>query len=331
MHRRKILYIAELSSGGTATSRLETLKRIGHEVIPFNPAPYLPQSRFLAKLRYRYPVGPLVSTANRSLLDAVQQQKPDVGWFDKPLVFTPDTIRKISAAGAGTICYNQDNPFGPRNDGCWMQFYRAYKLFDLSCLFRKADVARYQAWKLPYIELQFSFDREHNFPPPADWADADRQRDISFTGSPYDNRAEFLMALAEKHNLPVAITGPNWPRVLTAEQLRKYVTGGMLSTAAYRENIWKSKINLAFVTHSNEDDVAHKAFEITACGAFLLAERTAGISPPSRKTRKLSSSPPSKSAPKKLVTIWITKPNAEPSRSVDGNAPSPPAMTTTRS
>jgi spore maturation protein CgeB len=206
----------------------------------------------------------------------VRQQNPDIVWFDKPLVFTPHTIRKIGAAGARTVCYNQDNPFGPRNDGCWMQFHRAYKLFDLSCLFRKTDVARYRKWALPHIELQFSFDPEQNFPPPSSWSDADRPRNISFTGSPYDNRSDFLMALAEKHNLPVAITGPNWPRALNPEQLRKYVTGGMLSTAAYRENIWRSKINLAFVTHSNEDDVAHKAFEIAACGAFLLAERTAG-------------------------------------------------------
>jgi spore maturation protein CgeB len=40
--------------------------------------------------------------------------------------------------------------------------------------------------------------------------------------------------------------------------------------------LWQSKINLAFVTSSNEDDVAHKSFEITACAAFLMAQRTPG-------------------------------------------------------
>jgi spore maturation protein CgeB len=157
-----------------------------------------------------------------------------------------------------------------------MQFYRVYKLFDLHCLFRKADVARYQPWGLPYIELQFSYDPQENFPPPAGWTDAQRTREVSFIGSPYDHRAEFLMALAEKHGVPVRITGPRWNRSLNAEQLRKHVTGEWMTSAAYRENLWKSKINLAFVTHSNEDDVAHKAFEITACGSFLLAERTPG-------------------------------------------------------
>ena len=49
---------------------------------------------------------------------------------------------------------------------------------------------------------------------------------------------------------------------------------GELIGAAYREAIWRSRINLAFITHSNRDQVAHKSFEITACGGFLLAERT---------------------------------------------------------
>lgn len=276
MVSRKILYVSPVSHGGTTALRLEAMKRIGQHVVVFNPLNSLPQSRLLARIRYRYPIGPLVDAANRKLLQAVREEKPDIVWFEKPLLFTPETAQAIKATGATTVCFNQDNPFGPRNDGCWMQFKRVYRLFDLNCLFRKADVARYQAWALPYIELQFSYDPEENLPPPPGWTDAQRPRDLSFTGSPYDNRPEFLMTLAEKFALPVQITGPNWPQALSQEQLRKYVTGGLLHSAAYRENIWKSKVNLAFVTHSNEDDVAHKAFEIAACGSFLLAERTPG-------------------------------------------------------
>ncbi len=42
------------------------------------------------------------------------------------------------------------------------------------------------------------------------------------------------------------------------------------------EGIWKSKINLGFLTHSNQDEFAHKSFEIAGCGSFLLAERSPG-------------------------------------------------------
>src|SRR6185437_9057404 len=44
----------------------------------------------------------------------------------------------------------------------------------------------------------------------------------------------------------------------------------------YREAIWRSKINLSFITHSNQDEFVHKSFEIAGCGGFLLAERSAG-------------------------------------------------------
>jgi len=274
--QRKILYVGDLSSGGTCSHRFAAMQRIGQDVIPFNPAQFLSKSRFISTLRFRYPVGPLVADANRALLKAVAEHRPDVVWFDKPLVFTPETIQSVKSSGARAVCYNQDNPFGPRNDGCWLQFMRIFKLFDLNCLFRDADVKRYQSWGLPYIKLQFSYDPLQNFPPPPDWSDGDRNREVSFIGSPYDKRAEFLTALGETYHLPITIAGPNWTHALNPTLLQKYVTSGALHADAYRESIWNSKINLAFVTHSNEDDVAHKAFEIAACGSFLLAERTPG-------------------------------------------------------
>lgn len=276
MDRQKILYVADLSVGGTATLRFAAMKRIGQDTVAFNITDSLSPSRLQARLRYRYPAGPLVAAVNRNLLKAVRDEKPDIVWFDKPLFFTPETVQAIKATGAKTVCFNQDNPFGPRNDGCWRQFKRIYRLFDLHCLFRTVDVPRYTAWELPFIKIQLSYDPAAHFPPPPSWNDAQRPRDISFTGSPYDNRAEFLMTLGEKHGLPLQITGPNWPQALSQEQLRKYVTDRFLPSAAYRENIWKSKVSLAFVTQCNEEDVAHKAFEITACGAFLLALRTPG-------------------------------------------------------
>jgi spore maturation protein CgeB len=49
-----------------------------------------------------------------------------------------------------------------------------------------------------------------------------------------------------------------------------------LYDAAYREGIWRSKINLSFLTHGNQDEYAHKSFEIAGCAAFQLAERCPG-------------------------------------------------------
>ena len=51
---------------------------------------------------------------------------------------------------------------------------------------------------------------------------------------------------------------------------------GELYQQQYREAIWRSKINLSFITHSNQDEFVHKSFEIAGCGGFLLAERSQG-------------------------------------------------------
>jgi hypothetical protein len=222
----------------------------------------------------RFPIGPLIAKVNADLVTAAQKEKPEIVWFDKPVLFTPATIRRVKELGALTVCSNQDNPFGPRNDGCWYQFYKIYRMLDLHCLFRNADIPRYQEWGLNYIKIQFSYDPREQFPSPPGWSDLDRTREVSYIGSPHEDRPQFLRSLIQEHKLPVTISGPGWERVFSKEERKRYTRGGMLRDAEYRENIWKSKINLAFISQLNEDDVAHKAFEIAACRGFLLAVRS---------------------------------------------------------
>lgn len=271
---RRILYVATMLGGETSFYRYHSLLRIKQDVVPFDLSRYSSRWRMMNALRYRYPVGPLIARANTDLINAVRSSKPDVVWFDKPLVFTKQTLACIKETGALALCYNQDNPFGPRKDECWMQYYRIHPLFDLYCTFRKTDVERYRGWGKEFVELQFSFDPAQQFPPPAGWSDTDRTREVSYVGSPHENRPAFLRKLIFDHKLTVTISGPRWNRVLTEKEYQHFVRGAFLKDDAYRRAIWESKINLAFVTRLNEDDVAHKSFEITACGGFLLAERT---------------------------------------------------------
>ncbi len=265
-----------MGAGNTSLYRFHALKRLGLDVHAFDGAAFEHKNRILAKLHYHFPAGPLVAGINRALVDAVNAIRPEIVWMDKPTSITPATMDAIRSAGALTVCYNQDNPFGPRNDGTWLQFKRIYRMFDLHCLLREADVPRYAGWGLPYIKVMLSFDPAMHFPPPVEWSDTDRPFDISYTGSPYEKRPAFLRALAEQFGLSVAIAGPRWEKVFSPGLMQRYVVGGMLKDAAYRENIWKSKVNVSFITLLNEEDVAHKAFEITACGGFLLALRSPG-------------------------------------------------------
>lgn len=276
VRNRRILYICNPQPGQTSEYRLRSLRRLCPDVAAFDINEYQTRSRFLNAVTARFPVGPLVHRINRDLLRRVHEYKPDVVLFDKPVHFTPETILAVKQTGAQTVCYNQDNPFGPLKNVGWHQFRRVFRLFDLHCLFRDADIPRYQGWGLPWIRTTLSFEPTVHFPPPSSWSDAERLRGVSYIGSPYEDRPAFLTDLGESKRLPVAIAGPRWQRVLTPEQYRRFVTDGYLADSAYREAIWRSQVNLSFVTHSNEEDIGHKSVEIAACQGFLLALRTPG-------------------------------------------------------
>lgn len=148
---------------------------------------------------------------------------------------------------------------------------------DLHCLLREADIPRYSRMELPWIKIMLCFDPQMHFPPEHAFADSQRTREVSYIGSPYEQRPKFLLALAREHQIPVFINGDNrWPRVLTPDELRHFHLGGHLDGRYYREGIWQSKINLSFVTEDNEEDIALKAVEIAGCGGFLLVVRNPG-------------------------------------------------------
>jgi spore maturation protein CgeB len=100
---------------------------------------------------------------------------------------------------------------------------------------------------------------------------------VSFIGTPYDDRADTLTKLCDA-GFPVTISGNprQWARALSEATYAKLFRIGELYEREYREAIWRSKINLSFLTRSNQDEYTHKSFEIAACGGFLLAERSEG-------------------------------------------------------
>ena len=274
--RRGILYVGSVGPAETSFYRLEALRRLGQEVEVLDVRPYFWRSRVGARVQTRWPFGPMVRGMNRAIVEAVGRFRPEVVWLDKPTLVTPETMDTVRGIGAKTVFYVQDAPFGPRKDGCWGQFLRTFRKADLHCLFRKADVARYSEWGLPWMETMFSYDPRMHFPPAEKMSDERRDRGISYIGHPYEERPGFLLRLAREYGLPVFVNGNLWERVLRADERRQLTLGGYMAGDAYREGIWRSKINLSFVTEANEDDIAHKAVEIAACGGFLMALRTPG-------------------------------------------------------
>jgi len=280
----KILYVTGLSPNDTSQYRLWALERLGHTVIPINAYHYQPANPFLRKVFFRLQLGPWVARLNRDILAAAKHEKPDVFWADKLLSLRPKTLDKLRAGfgdgrGIASVSYMIDNAFGPRKDPGWRLYMQDIPHFDLHVVQRDKNIADYLgAGARDVIKVQTAYEPTEQFPPPEGWNDKDRDRGVSFIGTPYDDRASFLTRLWKEFGLPVSVSGGLiWKDALGAEAAKGIYRGnGELYRDEYREGIWKSPINLSFITHSNGDEFVHKSFEIAACQGFLLAERSEG-------------------------------------------------------
>lgn len=275
----KILYATALSPNDTALHRLWALERLGHTVVPLAFAGYESRNPYLRKLFFRLAAGSGVDRFNGDVVRVAAAEKPDVFWADKLLWLRPHTLQQLRAMGIATVSYMIDNAFGPRRDPGWRLYMQAIPGFDLHVTQRDKNLLEYrQRGARNVLKIQTAYEPTLHFPPPASWSDADRTRDVSFIGTPYDDRAVTLTRLSRECGLSVRINGTphHWRRALDSSTFVTLFKEGELYGDDYREAIWRSKINLSFLTHSNQDEFAHKSFEIAGCGAFLLAERSPG-------------------------------------------------------
>jgi spore maturation protein CgeB len=275
----KILYAAGLSPNDTSLYRLWALERLGHTVVPLNAYQYRSKFATIRKVEMRLGAGPSVARLNRDLLLMAEKEKPDLLWADKLLFMRPETLDRLRAMGIATVSYMIDNPFGPRRDPGWRLYMKDIPHYDLHVVQRDQNIKDYrERGARDVIKIQTAYEPTLQYPPPAGWSDVDRDRDVSFIGTPYDDRPAFLTRLWKEFGFSVAVSGGLvWKRALGADATAGIYRGhGELYRDEYREGIWRSKINLSFITHSNCDEFVHKSFEIAGCGGFLLAERSEG-------------------------------------------------------
>lgn len=276
----RILYVAAMQRGWYSLYRKMGLERLGHTLVTLETGRFQNAGNALTRrIYFRLQAGRPVTQLNEAVLTLAWEHQVDVVWFDKPLWVRSSTLRRLREMGVVTVDYMIDNPFGPRRDPGFGLYVSTIPEYDIHVQQRDVSVQAYLARGARHVvKVQTAFEPTVHFPPPAGWSDKDRTRMVSFIGTPYDRRAEFLTQLWKKFQLPVIITGPAvWKRKLSREACAAlYPQEGELYDAEYRQGIWRSRINLSFLTHSNQDEYAHKSFEIAACGGFLLAERCAG-------------------------------------------------------
>jgi len=274
----KILYAAMMPAGSASGSRKLALERLGHRLVTVDTTRYVVKNSLLHKILFRVAAGPHATRLNRDLLRIAEAERPDVFWADKQLLVTPRTLKQLSAMGITTVSYMIDNPFGPRKDPGWRTYLKCLPHYDLHVQQRDVSLVAYRLHGAKDVmKVLIGFEPSMHFPAPVPLPDKDRDREISFVGTSYDDRAAVLARLSET-GLPVTVSGSerSWRRSLSRRVFKKVFQDGELRGDAYRDAIWRSKINLSFLTKSNQDEYTQKTFEIAGCGEFMIVERSEG-------------------------------------------------------
>jgi spore maturation protein CgeB len=274
----RILYGGPLNLGSTSEHRLRAFRRsVSEDIVEF------PFERYLAsalppmrRITERFLVSPAISAINRALLQTVAATRPDCVWLDKPVYFHPKTIERLAASGAKTISYMPDDPFGPRNDAVWRHFTAALPHYWGHVVTREITRREFcDRGAKRVVSVPFAFEPSLHFPPGAVGLSPPRSLDLSFVGSPYDNRAEWIMKLAtDLPDLRFGLFGPGWERHAARLKKAGISCNPSIWNDQYREVIWRSKLSLSFVTRSNRDELSHKAIEIAASGTAVLVEHS---------------------------------------------------------
>src|SRR5260370_26894460 len=202
----KILYVAGLSPKESSLYRLWALERLGHHIVPFNTFDYQPRSPLIHKIGHRLSAGPSVNRLNRDLLRIAEAEKPDLFWSDKLLSMRPKTLDRLRAMGIASVSYMIDNPFGTRRDPGWRLYMKNIPHYDLHVVQRDKNILDYTSrGARDVIKIQTAYEPTLHFPPPAGWSDADRDRQVSFVGTPYDERGKTLSRLW-REGIPVDVS-----------------------------------------------------------------------------------------------------------------------------
>ena len=219
----KILFAGMLGAESTARHRLNALARIGHEVVPFDFSNYLGGlGRISNWVYHRALIGPRVWRMNVDLRAAAGSAHPDIILIDKGIFVAPSTVSYLSGRVGVTIQHNLDNPFGSMGEKSWRLLIEAIPLYDIHFVPREINLQDYQAaGAKQVIRVPLAFEPTVHYPPPPEWNEGSRLIDVSYTGAPYDDRADFIARLLTDHGIAVDVRGNRWDRRLAPEIARR--------------------------------------------------------------------------------------------------------------
>ncbi len=266
----KIIYIGQLDQGGTCFDRMQSIKRLGHEVFPFDTSTYQSKNKLLRSMQWRLKPEILLIKLNQDFLEYAQGRNGlDLVWVDKGIWIFPETITALKRLASKIVHYTPDSQL-IINKSC--HFENSISEYDLLVTTKSFEVEKYKshgAKNVLYVTQSIDMNRYLN----AKKSDL-YQSDIGFI-SDYKPHYGKVISSIDKSGLEVNVWGPKWKRAsLFGAVSKNIVRGNGLWGGAYVDALASFKIGLGLLSKYIPEQHTTRTFEIPAAGSFLLAERT---------------------------------------------------------
>ena len=212
----RILYVGNLTPGGTCAQRLRALEDLGCALTPVNivdPAMRRRDRSLYERVRRRL-LGPRDWTgANQQIVSAAQRDRFDVLWVDRGLTIEATTLRQVRdlQPQCRIVGYSPDDMYARHNQS--PQFRRHLSLYDIYFTTKSYGVAELPLLGCPATAFSGNAYDPHTHRPMAVSA-ADRERvggGVGFVGSWEAARAESMLHLA-RAGIDVRVWGNMWER-----------------------------------------------------------------------------------------------------------------------
>ena len=273
---KKILFVGDGNPIGYIFMRSQSIKKLVQSMDMIDPNEYInPKNTIRYRLAYRFQLNPLLKDLNKAIIQMVNSKSYDLVWFEKPIFIFGSTLDYINKKNISTVSLNPDNPFGLRDDGCWNLYLKNINLYNHHIIVRRSNFRDLKKRGVKSIHfMPFCYEKSKHFKEKG-VDENQKEFDVTFIGNPYDNRIDFIDQLSKKLDVNIHVYSPEWKKFAKKLASRtNVVINNAIYHSDYRETINKSKIMLGFITKSNIDDISIRSSEITACGSFLLSERT---------------------------------------------------------
>jgi len=268
-HAPRVLFVGSLWEGSNTVSYWKAFLRLGCVVVPVNTAqfagtPSSIASRARARLTGWEHSQHATTSLRAEMIRAADRFRPNILFASKATWIDPETLAGVSADVK--VHFHPDDT--ANSEETTPTFFEAEPHWDLHLSSRQCNVDEaLERGARDARRVMFAYDLDVHRP-----VKVDRTHSVAFVGNRRQDRVDLIELLAQRFGKRFVVCGGKWGRSRRLARSATIVPPQYgLAMAAVLNS---SSAALGLLNSRNRDQHTYRSFEIPACGALLVAERT---------------------------------------------------------